>query len=770
MAVIFMGLYLYMELALPDVSILNDVHMQVPMRVYSADNQLIAEYGVKRRAPVAINKVPKQLIDAILATEDARFYSHPGVDFIGLVRASVAVLSSGRKVQGASTITMQVARNFFLTRKKTYSRKIREILLAIKIDNKLSKDKILELYINKVYFGNRAYGVAAAAHVYYGKSLDQLTLPEMAMIAGLPQAPSRNNPLRNPKSAMIRRNHVLRRMYDVGFISKAQYEQAIKAPSTAQYHEEQVHLEAPYLAEMVREAMLMMYGPRVYESGVKVYTTISSSMQKEAVNALQSGLINYSKRHGYIKPSINLGLPSAQDIGMWETWLRDQPVVGNIRPAIVTALVDQTMSVLLSDGATVTIPWEGLAWAKAAAGDGYVGAAPHKARNIASVGDVVQVQYLADKKYWALTQIPQVQGAIVAVSPKDGAILALQGGFDFAYSAFNRVTQAERQPGSGFKPFLYSAAFDKGYTLASMINDAPLIIHDEGENRWWRPENDTMQFYGPTRLRVALAESRNLVAIRLLRAIGIPYAVDYMQRFGFDPDKLPHALSLALGSNVVSPMKLIKGYAVVANGGHAVTPYFISKVTQDDKVIYQAPQANQPVVITPQNAYLLTQGLKSVIETGTAKAAKELNRQDLAGKTGTTNDQVDAWFSGFNSNLLATVWVGYDDHGKSLHEYGAQAALPIWINFMRAALVNQPEASMQEPAGIVTARIDPRTGALASPKNKRAIFEVFAQDTLPGKIAPMHEDMDEDADSGSVVAQHSAGGGSKSGGLDEEIF
>lgn len=634
MSIVFGALYAYMEFNLPDVSVLNDVHMQVPLQIYSADGKLMGEYGAKRRAPVQIDQVPKQLIEAILATEDARFYSHSGIDLIGLVRASIAVITTGRKVQGASTITMQVARNFFLTRKKTYSRKIKEILLAIKIDHELSKEKILELYLNKVYFGNRAYGVAAAADVYYGKALNQLTLPEMAMIAGLPQAPSRNNPLSNPVGALKRRNHVLKRMLEVGYINDATYQKAIQAPSTAKYHEENMPVHGAYVAEMVRQAMVMMYGARAYDSGLKVTTTISSTLQNDAVTALQSGLLAYSKRHGF----------------------------------------------------------QG--------------------------------------------SVPKVQGAIVALNPQDGAILALQGGFDFKDSAFNRVLQAERQPGSSFKPFLYSAAFAKGFTLASTINDAPIMIRDSGENAWWRPQNDTEEFYGPTRLRVALAESRNLVSIRLLQAMQIPYAIDYVQRFGFDPNKLPHSLSLALGANVLTPMQLATGYAVFANGGYHVTPYFIEKIEDENgKVLYQASPQSPVAVLTPQNAYLVTQAMHSVIESGTAKAAKILNRTDLAGKTGTTNDQVDAWFSGFNSNLLAAVWVGYDNHENSLHEYGAQAALPIWIQFMKDALANQPMATMAEPADIVTARIDPETGLLAPPGEKGAIFEVFDKKNMPTRVA-----------------------------------
>ncbi|OGT34063.1 MAG: peptidase, partial [Gammaproteobacteria bacterium RIFCSPHIGHO2_02_FULL_39_13] len=708
-------LYAYMELCLPDVTILNDAPMQVPLRVYTADGKLMAEYGAKRRAPVPIDKIPKQLIEAVLATEDARFYSHPGVDLIGIARAAIVVVSTGRKVQGASTITMQVARNFFLTRKKTYSRKIKEILLAIKIDSVLSKEKILELYLNKVYFGNRAYGVAAAAHVYYGKSLNKLTLPEIAMIAGLPQAPSRNNPLNNLENALKRRNHVLKRMLEVGYINKATYENAIQTPSTAKYHEERVKVHAPYVAEMVRQAMVMMYGARAYDSGLKVITTISSSLQDDATQALQSGLIAYSNRHGYYKSTINLGLPSDQNKLLWKTWLQNQPVIDGLQEGVVLSANGQALTALLGDGTIATIPWDGLSWAAPALPGGYKGARPTKASDIAAPGDVIYLSYLTDQKRWQLSQIPKVQGAIVVLNPQNGAILALQGGFDFQMSPFNRVLQAERQPGSSFKPFLYSAAFAKGYTLASTINDAPIMIRDTGENAWWRPENDTQQFYGPTRLRVALAESRNLVSIRLLRAIGIPYAIDYVQRFGFDPEKLPHTLSLALGSGVLTPMQLTTGYAVFANGGSHVKPFFIEKIIeQGNQVLYQTTPQKTTQSITPQNAYLITQGLRAVVQSGTASAAKKLNRSDLAGKTGTTNDQIDAWFAGFNSNLLATVWVGFDNHEQSLREYGAQAALPIWMQFMQAALANQPTATLQQPAGIVTARIDPQTGLLAS--------------------------------------------------------
>ena len=736
MAIIFGGLYAYMEFALPNVSTLNDVHMQIPLRIYSADSKLIAEYGAKRRAPVTINQVPKQLIQAILATEDARFYSHPGVDVIGVIRAAIAVITTGHKVQGASTITMQVARNFFLTPQKTYTRKLKEILLAIKIDKTFSKEKILELYLNKVYFGSRAYGVAAAAHVYYGKSLDQLTLPQMAMIAGLPQAPSRNNPLNNPTNALARRNHVLERMYDVGYINKATYETAITAPITARYHAERSQVHAPYLAEMVRESVMMMYGVRGYDFGIKVYTTISSQLQNEATESLQSGLIAYSNRHGFQKPSINLGIPTDQNRALWQTWLENQPTIDGMQRALVLSTQNKQATILLGSGDTTVIPWAGLAWAKPALSGGYVGSAPTTASQILTPGDAIYVTYLSGQSRWQLTQIPKVQGAMVVLNPSDGAILALQGGFNFQMSAFNRVLQAERQPGSSFKPFIYSAAFDKGYSLASTINDAPIMIRDSGENAWWRPENDTQQFYGPTRLRVALAESRNLVSIRLLQAIGVPYTLNYLQRFGFDSNQLPHQLSLALGSGVITPMQEAAGYAVFANGGYRVQPYFIQKIVdENNKVLYEATVPHPQQVITAQNAYLITQGMRAVITSGTGSAAKSLDRTDLAGKTGTTNDQVDAWFSGFNSNILATVWVGFDNSNDSLREYGAKAALPIWIQFMKVALADQPEATMAQPDNIVTARINPASGMLASAKEKNAITEVFQQGTVPTQYA-----------------------------------
>lgn len=762
--IILIAVYTYMELGLPNVESLKDVHLQVPLKIYSADNKLMATYGVKRRIPVTLAQIPKQLVDAVLATEDARYYEHPGVDFIGIVRAGLAVIASGKKVQGASTITMQVARNFFLTRKKTYSRKIKEILLALKIDQDFSKDKVLELYLNKIYLGNRAYGVAAGAQVYYGKKLSQLSLAQMAMLAGLPQAPSADNPIRNPVAAKERRNHVLQRMLEVGFIDKAAYQQAIQAPITASYHQQKVQLKAPYLADMVRQLLLQRYGSSIYESGMHVYTTVNSHDQKAAKMALDKGLIAYTHRHGYREPIQNFGPFSLDVLGDWVNKLQAMPAVPDMQRAAVTEVDQRSIQALLTTGTIITVPWSGLSWARPFQPDRrWPGPRPKSAAQIVKVGDVIAVSQKGGS--WVLNQVPTVQGAIVSVNPANGAILALSGGFDYGLSNFNRATQAVRQPGSNFKPFIYSAALAKGMTLATLINDAPVVLKDSGENQLWRPRNDTLKFYGPTRVRVGLVESRNLVSIRLLQATGIPFTLNYVKAFGFDPNDLPHTLSLALGSAGVTPWQIARGYSVFANGGFLVQPYVIDHIIdQHGTTIAQAqpqtacascllphgqlqsaqtqPMNQAPETITPQNAYLITNALQGVIQHGTGRRARVLHRLDIAGKTGTTNNQVDAWFSGFNSRVETTVWVGFDDSNESLYEYGSQAALPIWINYMRTALKGTPPATMAQPSDIVNVRIDPKTGLLAPPGSPQAIFEVFRKQYVPtqfsdqGQISP----------------------------------
>lgn len=752
--------FFYLEIQLPNVASLNNIQLQVPLKIYTQDGQLIGEFGQIRRSPVTLAQIPKPLINAVLATEDQRYYEHPGVDIYGLVRASYALLTTGKPTQGASTITMQVARNFFLNRKKTFGRKFNEILLALKIDHSLSKEKILELYLNAIYLGQRAYGVEAAAQVYYGKNLNELTLAEMAMIAGLPQAPSRDNPITNKQGAIERRNHVLERMYEMGFIHKKDYLQAISESDNATYHGQHITIYAPYIAEMVRAAMYAQYGDAAYNSGFKVYTTIDSSLQNAADASLRDGLIAYDERHGYHGPEKNLG--KNPDLQAWAEILQDIPVYNYLKPAAVIKVDQQSAEALLSNGQIIEIPWSGLSWARRYIDNKYVGAAPTSAYDVVKVGDVIRVQLLTNGQ-WEMMEAPRVQGAIVSLNPNTGAVLALSGGFSFQQSHFNRVIQAERQPGSNFKPFIYSAAFDKGFTLASILNDAPIIQQDI--TGVWRPVNAELDFHGPTRLRTALIQSRNLVTIRLLRNIGVHYALKYISLFGFNPNKLPHSLSLALGSGGVTPLQIVSGYAVFANGGYRITPYLIDHVENaDGKIIYQAALPTvcencsnaAPRVITAQNAYLITSALQDVIREGTGKKAKIMDRSDIAGKTGTTNDQMDAWFSGYNSDIVTTVWVGFDEP-QSLYEFGADAALPIWIQFMEAALQGKPEHSMLQPTGIVSVRIDPATGLLAGPNNKNAMFEIFTDQTAPTQQA-QNAAANSSTDGNSNSVQQSGGG------------
>ncbi len=754
---------IYFAVQLPDVDLLKDARLQVPLKIYTSDGKLIGVFGAERRNPITIDQVPKQLIQAILATEDQRFFDHIGVDPMGLMRASLELITTGQKRQGGSTITMQVARNYFLTSKKTYTRKIKEILLAIKIDHQFSKDKILELYLNKIYFGNRAYGIAAASQVYYGKPLKQLNLAQLAMLAGIPKAPSKLNPLADKKAAMERRNHVLQRMYEHNFIDKATYLKTIKQPLTATYHGERLSLDAPYIAEMVRDAMLAHFGEEAYTDGYRVYTTINSADQIAAQKALRRALLSYDKRHGYRGPvSYLVSKQANQALTRTEllTAVNDLPSYHYLRPAVVLQVFDHSVVALLGNGKEINIPWDGLTWAKKEIKGRAWGKAPEQAKDVVKLHDLIYVTK-TNKGYWRLSQVPQVEGALVSLNPKDGAILALVGGYDYNKSNFNRVIQAQRQPGSAFKPFIYAAALAKGYTLASTINDAPVVVNDPSEETLWRPQNDSRKFYGPTRLRIGLIKSRNLVSIRLLQDIGPTYAINYVARFGFDPNRLPKSLSLALGSGVISPLELATGYSVFANGGYRVNPYIIARITNEDNdTVYQAnpkqaceqcasldDESSNPIaepvraprVISAQVAYLMTQAMRDVIRHGTGRRALSLKRNDLAGKTGTTNEQVDAWFSGFNSNVVTTVWMGFDNP-RSLYEYGAQAALPVWITYMSHALKGMPEQSMPEPPDIVSVRIDSKTGLLARQGQQHAIFELFRRKDVPTQLSPA-EDM-----------------------------
>ena len=742
---------------LPDAETLREVNLQVPLRIYSRDGKLIGEFGDKRRTPVKYNDIPQDLINAVLATEDHRFYHHSGVSLVGLSRAVVNLVRTGRRSQGGSTITMQVARNFFLTRERTYSRKINEIFLAWKIERELSKNEILELYFNKIFFGYRAYGAAAAAEVYYGSDLHQLTLAQIATIAGLPKAPSKINPIANPEASVKRRRHVLDRMLALNFIDARQYQEASSSQVTARYHGLKAEIDAPYIAEMIRSEMLERYGEDAYNSGLVVTATIDSQLQTTANHALQRGLLDYEKRHGYRGPAQRFG----SDTPQWQLWLDQQRAIGNLKPAIVIALDTSQARAQRRDGSIVTLDWPGLAWARPYISVNERGPAPNQASDILAIGDAIYIHQDPEQN-WQLAQRPQVSGALVALHPDNAAISALVGGFDYTRSKFNRALQAQRQPGSSFKPFIYSAALEAGFTPASIINDAPVVFEDRALENAWRPENSGGRFYGPTRLRQALTKSRNLVSIRVLKQLGVKRAIQHATRFGFQADSLPANLSLALGSASVTPLDVASGYTILANGGFKVTPHVIDSVhNSQGELIYAAAPATacdycddpeqllayelegivpptQPAerAIPAANAYLMTSMLQDVIDAGTGRRAKALGRQDLAGKTGTTNDQVDAWFSGYNPNMVTTVWVGFDQPSSlGRNEYGGKAALPIWMDFMQVALAEQPDNKWPEPPGLVTVRIDPNSGLLAQPEQADAIFEVFRAEDVPQSFA-----------------------------------
>lgn len=741
-------LYLYLESQLPNVDSLKTVQLQVPLRIYTQEGLLIQEYGEKRRIPVSYEEIPPALIQAILATEDQRFFEHPGVDIVGLGRATIRMIQTGTKSQGGSTITMQLARNFFLSRKKTFLRKFNEILLAIKIDRELSKEKILELYLNLIYLGNRAYGVGAAAEVYFGKPLKDLDLAEIALIAGLPQAPSTHNPIANPSAAKKRRDHVLERLMEEKYITPQQYQKAINTPITARYHGTNIEVSAPYVAEMIRQSLFDHFGPDAYTKGYKVYTTIKGPLQTKANATVVNHLITYDRHHGYRGPFSTLKLDSVTNplVDNLQKQLAQYPTINQLEPVVILSVGEKDATAINRDGQRFTIPWEGLSWAKPALKNGWVGKKPTFAKQVVSLGDVVYAQHL--KNNWELAQIPEVEAALIALNPNNGALEALVGGFDFQKSKFNRATQSERQPGSSFKPFIYAAALNKGYTLATLVNDAPVVVDDPSRADLWRPHNVNLTFNGPTRLKDALIHSRNLVSIRVLDDIGFDYAIDFITRFGFQKSKLPKALSLALGSLSVSPMDLTSAYAVFANGGFKIEPYLIDHITDNEgTILLQAkpsvvcdhcdrnkadPSSLAPRIIPADIAFLMNSALKGVIQQGTAQAAKVLNRQDIAGKTGTTNDQFDAWFAGFNPDLVVTTWMGYDNP-QSLHEFASGLALPMWIDFMKTALDHVAERELSQPENVIAVRIDPHTGLLAQNNQPNSIIEYFREEEIPSQ-------------------------------------
>ena len=789
--------WFYLVPRLPDVNSLRDYHLQTPLRVMSRDGKLISEFGEQRRIPLTIDQVPQLYIDALLSAEDENFYSHYGVDPKALLRAAVRMVQAGGKIQGGgSTITMQVARNYLLTLDQTFIRKFNEILLSFQIEQELSKKQILEMYFNKMFMGHRAYGIEAASHVYYGRSISELDLPQLAMLAGLYKAPSKYNPISNPTRSKIRRDWILGRMLKLNYIQQEQFEVAIVTPITARFHSLKPETSASYVAEMVRSELFDAFPIEdVYTGGYRVYTTIDSKLQDAAQLAVQTGLLAYDRRHGYRGVEKNHG-PNV-NVEDAEKLLNRTPVFGPLQPAIVRRVDEESAQLLLRYGQIITINFSDMSWVRPRLSINSLGRAPDNISQILSPGDQVRVRQADDDaKVWYLSQVPDAQGALIALDPKDGAMIALVGGFEYLHSKFNRATQALRQPGSNFKPIVYSAALEQDFTAATLINDAPVVFNDASLEGSWRPENYSGKFFGPTRLRKALYKSRNLVSIRILREIGIKSAINYATRFGFKPQQLPRNLSLALGSASVPPIDVATAYASFANQGYQVKPYFIERIEDSlGKVLYQA----QPTTVCPncdyirhtdevdldqsedtqttvindvaivaldqaldqedaqQNTelvrpvthlpiaprimdervnYIMHTILQDVVKKGTARKAKKLNRDDLAGKTGTTNDQKDAWFSGYVDAMVATAWVGFDQPATlGKNEFGSTAALPIWIDFMEIALKDVPQTQRQQPDDMVTIKIDEATGELARPGDASAVEEIFRAERTPKQMA-----------------------------------
>jgi penicillin-binding protein 1A len=690
---------------LPALDALTDYRPKIPLRVYTADHVLIGEFGEERRDVVHIDDVPLFLKQAILAIEDARFYDHGGVDIAGVVRAGIAALTNGRATQGASTITMQVARNFFLSSEKTYTRKIYEMMLAYKIERELTKDQILEVYMNQIYLGQRAYGFASAARVYFGKDLKHITLAQAAMLAGLPKAPSAYNPVVNPARAKLRQQYILQRMLALHDITRAQYDAAVAEPlALAGAPAQQFSVHAEYVAEMVRQAMVAQYRDEAYTRGLSVVTTIDSSDQDAAYRALRNGLMAYDARRGYRGPEAYVTLPADADAraDAIAAALDKHPDNGELAAAVVVAAGADEVQAVLADGTLAKVSGDGLRFAAAALSP--------RARSASSIRPGALVRLRKDGSgAWSIVQLPQVEGAFISIVPQDGAIRSLVGGFDFGKNKFNHVTQAWRQPGSSFKPFIYSASLDKGLGPATIINDAPLYFSAaETGGQPWEPKNYGGRFDGPMSMRTALQKSRNLVSIRILAHIGAHYAQQYITRFGFDADKHPAYLPMALGAGLVTPLQMAGAYSVFANGGYRVNPYLISEVTDQDGVVLARAQPlvaeqNAPRAIDARNDYVMNSLLQSVAQRGTGAKSNELGRKDLAGKTGTTNDSRDAWFAGYQHTLAAIAWIGYDSP-RSLgdRETGGGVALPVWMDYMRQALKQTPQYEMPMPPDVVS--------------------------------------------------------------------
>jgi len=756
------GAFLYLSPNLPSVDSLRSIQLQIPLRVYSADDKLIAEFGEMRRSPIRFDDIPQAFIHALLAAEDDNFANHYGVDITGLMRAATQLLKSGQIQTGGSTITMQVAKNYFLTSERSFSRKINEILLALQIERELSKNEILELYVNKIYLGNRAYGIEAAAQVYYGKPISELSVAQLAMIAGLPKAPSAFNPLVNPARSKERRDWILGRMYRLGSLDESSYRQALAEPETARYHGATPELDASYIAEMARAEMVGRFGSAAYTDGFRVYTTVSSERQIAANNALNSGLIEYDQRHGYRGPEANLANAPR------DTWLQELAKyrsLSGLQPAAVTQVEASGILVITRDGQEHTVSWDSMKWARPYLGINSMGPRPQRPADVVKVGDVVRIRWQDEAAVFS--QVPQAQAALVSLDPEDGSIEALAGGFSFGQSNYNRAIQAKRQPGSSFKPFIYSAALDAGYTAASLVNDSPIVFVEQGMDRIWRPKNDNNTFLGPIRMREALYKSRNLVSIRLLQTMGVDYTINYITRFGFNAQDLPRNLSLALGTATLTPMEIATGWTTFANGGYKIEPYLIQRIEdREGNLLFEANPARVPPretqtadvevhpvqsnpdiadgeqtpaaphfaeqVLDERTAYIMTSMLQDVIKRGTGRRALAMGRDDIAGKTGTTNDSIDSWFSGYNADLVTTVWAGFDQpQSLGRNEYGGTVALPIWMSYMGAVLKDMPEHPPAEPDGLLKLRIDPVSGRAATPSTPDAYFEVFKSEDSP---------------------------------------
>lgn len=768
------GTVLYITPKLPEVDILADIKLQTPLRIFTADGKLIGEFGDKKRTPATIDDIPEQLKQAFLSAEDAHFYEHNGISFKGLSRAIYQAVTNSHVQTGGSTITQQVAKNYFLTPERTIIRKAREMLLALEMEKSLSKDKILELYLNKIFLGNRAYGVVAAAQVYYGKPLNELTLAQSAMIAGLPKAPSSSNPLRNPERAMVRRDWILSRMQTLGYISEQDYKDAVSEPLTAQKHGVEIEVYAPYVAEMARQRLANLLGDEAVNDGYSVYTTINPTLQTAADKAVKSGLETYDWRHGYRPVEATIKPLSEEAMA---NFFKKHKTIHNLEPAVIVNLDNNIISAQKANKETITIPFDhGPSSIRPYINEDQRGNTLKNVQDLFKVGDVVRIYNKEDG--WHLGQIPEAEGALIALDPFNGGIRALTGGYDFYKSKFNRVTQAKRQLGSSMKPFVYAAGLNKSLTTASIINDAPIVFHDNNLENVWRPTNDGGRFLGPIRLRVGLYRSRNLISIRVLQQTGIQYARNYLTQFGFNKKDLPRNLSLSLGTASLPPIQAARAYAVFANGGYLVDPYLIERITDSEgTTVYESnPKiacdqcmesksdeafindqlvgtlaANNivantmgfdenpttyryaPRAISAQDAFLIDSILRDVTQKGTGwRAGKALKRSDIGGKTGTTNGPTDAWFSGYHPKLVTVAWVGFDDNSNlGNREYGGTAALPMWIDFMDVALKDLPIVPLKAPEGIVSVLIDKTSGMRASPGQPNTMFEYFKENRIP---------------------------------------